>query len=62
MTDHQLGAIDNIDPGFLATVAVEQETEGQQEPWHQDHKPAGAGEISKKQWRNSYSRPYARNA
>ncbi len=57
MTDHQLGAIDNVDPGFLATVAVEQETEG-----HQDHKPAGAGKISKKQWRNSCSRPYARNA
>ncbi len=47
MTDHQLGAIDNMDPGSLATEIMEQEVKGQQELQHQGHKPAGAGEISK---------------
>ena len=48
--------IDNVDPGFPATKAMEQEVKGQQEPRPQGHKPAGAGKPSK-QWRNSCSTP-----
>ncbi len=39
VTDHQLGAIDNMDPGSLATGIMEQEVKGQQELQHQGHKP-----------------------
>lgn len=47
VADHQLGAIDKVDSGGLAAATLEQEVKGQQEPWHQGHKPAGVGEISK---------------
>ena len=47
VTDDQLGVIDKVDSGFLATVTMEQEVKGQQESRHQGHKPAGAEEISK---------------
>ena len=46
VTDHQLGAIDNMDPGSLATGIMEREAKEQQEPQHQGDKPAGAGEVS----------------
>ncbi len=47
MTDRQLGAIDKVDSGFLATLTMEQGVKGQQESRHQGHKPAGAGEMGK---------------
>ncbi len=40
VTDHQPGAIDTADAGGLATVAMEQEVKGGQEPRRQGHKAA----------------------
>ena len=43
VADRQLGAIHKVESGVPDPVTMEQEVKGQQQPWHQGHKPAGGG-------------------